>query len=208
MANAAREAERVSLRAINELWWMGALQGIFALFFGITALFWPALSLVTLVYLFSSFVLAIGIVEIVYAVLNIGMRSTWWMSLLVGLIALGAGTYLVRHPGVSFKTFILIIGLTFIARGLVDTFRIFMDKSRVTNKALLAIVSIASIAAGIVILLQPVSGGLAFVWILGLYAMIYGALMIAVSFELHKELQELLEELGDTKQSVSVRTRG
>ncbi len=40
--------------------------------------------------------------------------------------------------------------------------------------------------AGIVMLFQPVSGGVAFVWILGLYALITGPLLIALSLEVDK----------------------
>ncbi|MDB5181742.1 MAG: hypothetical protein JWP13_505 [Candidatus Saccharibacteria bacterium] len=214
MADRAEDIGAAVLGIHNDLWWMGILQGVLALFFGITALFWPSLSLITLVYLFSAFVLGIGLVEITYGILSIGRRSTWWMNLLVGMIGLGVGIYLVRHPNVSFDTFILVIGLTLIARGLIDATRSFTDRTKGVNRALLAIVGIAAVVAGVIILLQPVAGGVAFVWILGLYAMVYGALTIAVALEVHNEFGRRFGDVASVgerpapQRTASARVRG
>src|ERR1051325_6508271 len=103
--------------AVSELWWLGVLQGTVAVLFGIVAVFWPGLTLVTLVYLLSAFVIAVGLTETVMGLMSIKRRDTWWMTLLIGLIGLGAGIYLARHPDASFRTFILVVGISFIARG-------------------------------------------------------------------------------------------
>ena len=41
--------------------------------------------------------------------------------------------------------------------------------------------------AGVAILLQPASGGVAFVWVLGLFALVTGPLLIALSIALSGE---------------------
>jgi uncharacterized membrane protein HdeD (DUF308 family) len=189
---ATKISETIADRTVNELWWVGMIQGVLAIFFGITALFWPDLTLVTLVYLFSAFILGLGMAETVVGLLSVRTRSTWWVTLLIGLIGVGVGVYLVRHPDASFSTFILVTGLGLIARGVLDGVRTFIDKTSTGNRILLSITSLAAIAAGIIILLQPVRGGLAFVWVLGLYGLIYGALTIAIAFELRRELEEIL----------------
>ena len=184
------------LRTVNELWWIGAIQGTLAIFFGISAIFWPALTLVTLVYLFSAFVLSLGIVEVVHGLISIRARSTWWVTLLIGLISLGVGVYLMRHPDISFGTFILLAGLALIARGLLDVVRAFIDKNTTTNKALMIAAGVLAIVAGIVILMQPLAGGIAFVWVIGLYAIIFGTIILAMSFELHHELEALMDNVS------------
>jgi uncharacterized membrane protein HdeD (DUF308 family) len=175
-------------KVVSEMWWLGLTQGVLAIFFGITAVFWPGLTLVTLVYLFSSFVLAWGMIEVVHGLLSVQRRKTWWLTLLFGLVGLGVGVYLIRHPGVSFATFILVTGLTLIVRGLFDILSIFLDTKTTNNKILTAIAGIAAIVAGIILLLQPVRGGVAFVWVLGLYAIMFGLLIAVASFEAHDEL--------------------
>ena len=179
---------RVTVNVMNELWWLTMMQSVLAIFFGIVAIFWPGLTLVTLVYLFSAFVLAWGIIEIVHALMSVGRRDTWWLTLLFGLIGLVVGVYLVRHPAVSFATFILLIGLTLIVRGLFDAIGTFLDERSSTHRVLLLVAGAAAVLAGIVLLLQPVASGVAFVWVLGLYALIFGTISLVVSLDARKEL--------------------
>lgn len=173
----------------DSLWWVFLFQGLVAAFFGIAAIFWPGLTLVTLVYLFSAFVLAWGIVEIIHGFLGIRRRDTWWLSLLFGIAGLGAGLYLVRHPDVSFATFILIISLLLVGRGLIDVVGALMGRNS-RHRILSFIVGGAAVLAGILIMFQPREGGVAFVWLLGLYAMVYGALNIAMAIEVRNILDD------------------
>ena len=55
----------------TSMWWLGVVAGIITIFFGIAALFWPGLTLVTFVYLFSAFVLALGVVSIIKSLASI-----------------------------------------------------------------------------------------------------------------------------------------
>lgn len=177
----------------DDLWWLFLLQGIVAVFFGLAAIFWPGLTLTALVYLFSAFVLAWGIVEVIHGFLGIGRRNNWLLTIIFGIVGLGAGIYLVRHPQVSFTALILIIGLLLIGRGILDIVGIFLDKRGKSHKALMGIIGVAALGAGIIILFQPEAGGVAFVWVLGLYAFIYGALTIALAIQAREALS-LLEE--------------
>jgi uncharacterized membrane protein HdeD (DUF308 family) len=183
-------------RGINELWWIGLVQAALAIFFGVTAIFWPGLTLVTLVYLFSGFILAMGLVEIIHGLMSISRRDTWWLTLLIGLIGLAVGVYLMRHPDVSFRTFILVVGLALVARGVVDIMGTFVDNRRAPTRALLLLVGAATVVAGVVIMLQPVAGGVAFVWVLGLYALIYGAFTMALALSARAAVESLLDDVG------------
>jgi len=170
-------------RTESDLWWLHLLQGVAAIFFGIVAIFWPGLTVVTLVYLFSAFVLAWGIVEVIHGFLSIRRRDTWWLTLLFGLIGLGVGIYLVRHPQVSFTALVVIIGLVLIGRGLLDLIGAVLDKHHPSRRTLTLIIGAVALIAGIVLLFQPEASGVAFVWILGLYALVFGALTTALAIE-------------------------
>lgn len=169
----------------NNLWWLGVVGGILTMLFGIAALFWPELTLVTFVYLFSAYVLVWGIAAVVQGF--VGMTSgekLWWLSLLFGFFAIGVGVYLVRHPLVSFGTLILLAGFTFIIRGVVDVVAgIFGDAQSSTGKVLAIIAGVLGVLAGVLLLTQPVSAGVAFVWIIGLYSLLFGPLLIALAMD-------------------------
>jgi uncharacterized membrane protein HdeD (DUF308 family) len=171
----------------------GVAQGILAILFGIAALFWPGLTLKTLVVLFSAFVVAWGIAEIIKALASIeSFFGSWWLSLIFGLFGLGVGVYLIRHPAVSFATFILLIGFVLIVRGVFDIVSAFFDDWSPTGKVLGVIAGIISVIAGIFILNQPVEGGVAFVWVLGFYSLVVGPIAIALSLEAKKALNDIV----------------
>ena len=166
------------------------LQGVVTLIFGIAAVFWPGLTLVTLLYLFSTFVLIFGILTMVRGFMNIGDTGSWFIEIILGFFELGVGIYLLRHPQVSFATFILLIGFALIARGIVDMVMSFIENNRSASHRVLGfIIGAAALLAGIVVLFQPVSGGVAFVWILGLFALVTGPMELAVAHDLRKTLE-------------------
>lgn len=166
------------------------LQGVVTLIFGVAAVFWPGLTLLTLLYLFSTFVLISGIVTTVRGFMNVGGSGYWFLEILLGFFELGVGVYLLRHPQVTFATFILLIGFALIARGIVDMVMSFIDGSRTASHRTLGfIVGAIALVAGIVILFQPASAGVAFVWILGLYALVTGAMELAIAHDLKKVVE-------------------
>lgn len=169
-----------------ETWWPSITGAIITLFFGIAALFWPQLTVMTLVYLFSAFIIAHGIVRLIEGLMSIRTRGTWWLTALLGALGIGVGVFLIRHIDVTLATFILLVGFVLIAQGFLEIILALVGGTDVTgrsNKALLWIVGLSGILAGIFILMQPVAGGIAFVWILGLYAVITGILELAIALE-------------------------
>lgn len=182
-------------RNVSEYWWLWVIQAIASILFGIVAIFWPGLTLATLVYLLAPFIIAIGLVETVLSLVTMEQRDTWWMSLIIGFLTLGAGIFLARNPLVSFATFVLVVGITFIAWGILDIARAFMDRIFTPHRTLSFISGLAGIAAGIIVMLQPVAGGVAFVWILGVFSLIYGTLALVMSIDHHRDYQELKKAL-------------
>lgn len=175
--------------SISELWWLWVLQSIVAVLFGIIAIFWPALTLVTLVFLIAPFAIAIGIIEIIRSLMTVRERDTWWMSLVIGFLTLGGGIFLARNQEISFGTFVLIVGIGLIVWGVLEVARAFLDKVFTSHRTLNFIAGLASIVAGIIVLLQPVAGGVAFVWVLGIWAIAYGIVALTVALDLHKDVQ-------------------
>lgn len=174
----------------RDLWWIGVVEGSIAVLFGIAAVFWPGLTLVTLVYLFGAYVLVWSVLEMLKGVMSVGKSNHWFLTLIFGLFGLGVGVYLVRHPAVTFTTLVLLIGFVLIVRGLVNIISPFLERGAdATSKVLSVIAGIVALVVGIIVLREPVSGGVAFVWILGLFALIFGPITIASAFDMRKALE-------------------
>ena len=178
---ASREESQLSA----QLWGLAVTEGVLAILAGIALLFWPAASAVILVTLFGLFVLIWGIVELVQSLLGLGRRQGWWVQLILSVLLLGLGVFLLRNLGISLAIFILLIGYTFIIRGLFDILTGLFSKheSVVQNKGLLIVIGVIGIAAGIVTLVQPVASGLAFIWVAGVYALIFGVFTIVFAMK-------------------------
>lgn len=162
------------------------LQGVAAILFGIAAVFWPGLTTKVLVYLFAAFLLIDGIIALVMGLMKLKNFLKALLIILLGLLELGVGLYLIRNPEVAFATLILILGFALIVRGVFSFVHAFTGDESATFKTMHAILGVLGVIVGIFVLAQPVAGGVAFVWILGLYALISGPVMIAMSSDLAK----------------------
>ncbi len=171
------------------------LRGVLALLFGVAAVFWPGLTLVTLVYLFSAFILINGVLDLVFGIVRLADADksvlTRVLTLLFGVIQVGVGVYLLRHPGVGFATFILLIGFTLLVRGVFEVVDGLFEEGSSMYRIVMIIGGLLAALAGILILFQPAKGGVAFVWILGVYALITGPLLIALAMDINREAKAL-----------------
>ena len=175
----------------KQLWGLGIGFGVVSILFGILALFWPGLTVGLLVILFSIFILIWGIIGIIVSIASASTDKFWWLELILSILAIGLAVYLLRNPVVAAMIWIFSIGLTFLVRGVVDILEGLFDGNRTRGERVLAfILGALGIVAGIITLLYPISAGLAVVWIIGLYALLYGSLLIAFSFRAKAELEK------------------
>ena len=166
-------------------WWVLTLRGVLAILFGIACVFWPGLSLITFVYLFGVYILISGLVMLYQGIIAISRHKAWVLTLILGVLQIAVGVYLLRHPNVSFTALILLVAFSFIFIGVLEIVAVLSDdRATAITKTLLIISGALAIVAGIFMLYQPAAGGVAFVWIIGLYALLSGPLWIALSVDI------------------------
>lgn len=157
-----------------------ATQGALAIAFGLAAVFWPGLTSMALAYLFSIFLLIDGFVLLI---LGFGRWTPkahtriWW-----GVLQVLLGLFVLYNPDVTFGVLVLILGMTLIGRGAFNTMHaILWAHEHFGERLLHGVQGGLGLAVGTVVVLQPAAGGLAFVWILGLYALVTGVMLIALA---------------------------
>jgi len=179
----------MNANALNPMWESLVLRGMAGILFGLAAVFWPALTVVILVYIFSIYVLVNGMIDMVQSIMNMFSSKPWLLTMLLGVGGVGVGLFLIRRPEISIATFVLIIGLALIVRGVFEFVIALTEQPSATYKTLMIIGSALSVIVGVAILLHPLEGGLAFVWLLGLYALITGPIWIALGVDAKKVLE-------------------
>lgn len=167
-------------------------QGVLAILFGIAALFWPGATVAIFAMLFGVFVLVWGIALLIQSLMGIGRVSLWWLELIFGVAVLALGVYLVRNPAVTLAWLVLFVGFTFVIRGVIDLVQAFFSTERAIteNKWFYVISALLGLVAGVLVLTYPAASGLAFVWIVGLYAIVEGIVLIALA----NKFQDFVEE--------------
>jgi uncharacterized membrane protein HdeD (DUF308 family) len=163
-------------------WWMPALRGVIAIAFGILALTLPGVTLLTLVALFAAYALFGGIVWIVGAVNNRKADDHWWVLLIAGLAGVGAAFIALAHPALTALVLVLLIGANALVSGVLDLVIAVRLRRQIHGELLMVFSGIASILFGVVVFMYPLgAGALALVWLVGLYAIATGVLLLALS---------------------------
>lgn len=167
------------------------LKGILLILFGAAAVFWPGLTLLTFVYIFSALLLINGVLDLVFGIGRLvdGADQMAWnrfLLVLFGVIQIGVGVYLLRHPAVGFTTFALLIAFVFLIRGIFEIVDGLFEEREGLYRGVMVIAGVLAALAGILMFFQPARGGIAFVWILGVYALIAGPLLIALALDMDR----------------------
>ncbi len=174
----------------TENWEFLAFRGMLAILFGIIAVFWPDVTLTIFVYLFGGFILASGLMTLIGGFGNVYETGrsfqTKLLMVVVGIVEIGVGVYLLRHPLVTFTTLILIVGLSLIFRGVVEAVNGLIETGSSMHKFVMAVGGILTVLVGIFMLFQPEKSGIAFIWIIGLNSLIVGSLYVALAMNMKK----------------------
>lgn len=171
---------------MNELFlksWKGlALRGAVSLAFGILAALWPGMTLMWLLVMFAAYALAGGAVSIVTALQNRKSGSEWWLLLLLGLMGLAAGTIAIVNPGLTAVMLVLVIGATAFGTGILDIAMGIRLRKVIRGEAFLILNGIISVVFGLSIFFFPGAGALALIWLISMYAVVSGFLLLMLAW--------------------------
>jgi uncharacterized membrane protein HdeD (DUF308 family) len=171
----------VVIETPRQYWLLILFRGIIALLFGIMALISVEFTLLFLVYLFGAYVFIDGIMAIVVALQERKSSRFWWIVLLIGIVGIIVGILTFIHPGnVALVIFYLIAAWLIVA----GFFSVISALFRANGAEWLGIIGgILSVIIGIIFFLHPTSSILSIVWLLGIFALIYGIIQIIKAFQ-------------------------
>lgn len=165
-------------------WWVLALRGVFAIIFGILALVWPLTALITLVLLFGAYALVDGVFAVIAGIASIGRDQRWWAMLLEGLAGIIIGLLTFFWPGNTALILLYFIAAWALITGVLEIVAAIQLRRLITNEWMLILGGVLSIIFGVLLFAFPGSGALSLVWLIGIYAIIFGISMIALAFRL------------------------
>jgi uncharacterized membrane protein HdeD (DUF308 family) len=169
------------LDALAKNWWALALRGAAAVLFGLLTFFLPGITLVALVLLFGAYALVDGLFN-VFAFFRVA--SHHWALLIEGVIGIIAGVLTFAWPSITAITLLYLIAFWAIFTGVFEIVAGIRLRRVITNEWLLLVMGLLSALFGLLILFSPGAGALAIVLWIGVYALIFGIVMLALAFRL------------------------
>jgi len=162
-------------------WWAILLRGILAIVFGLLVVFYPGAAIVALVILFGAYAAVDGVFAIISAVLAAEAHERWWPFILEGIAGLAIGAITFFRPETTALALYLLIAAWAIITGVLEIIAAIRVRLAIANEIWLLIGGICSIVFGILMIVFPMVGALALIWVIGSYAILFGILMIAFS---------------------------
>lgn len=174
------------LHALARNWWLVLLRGLAAIAFGVLAFAWPGLTLLTLVLLYGAYALIDGVVALGTALTGGAERiATWWL-ILVGIAGIAAGILTFVWPGGAALVLTLFVGAWAIVHGVGEIMGAIQLRKEIDNEWLLILAGALSVLFGAFVMIAPAAGALSLVWMIGAYAILFGALLVGLSLRLRR----------------------
>jgi uncharacterized membrane protein HdeD (DUF308 family) len=169
-------------------WWALLLRGIAAVLFGLGALLWPGLTLFVLIVLFGAYALVDGVFGVVAGIRESGERR--WLLLAEGALGVLAGLAVLLWPGITAVVLLYIISFWAILGGLLRVATAILFRREVENVWAMIGSGVLSVLFGMILVVLPGVGLLSLVWLVGIYAIVFGAAMIALGFMVRGHRQQ------------------
>lgn len=165
-------------------WWTFILRGILAIAFGILAFVSPGLGIGVLVGLFAAWALIDGATGLWEGFSRRAKDRSWWLSVLEGIVGILAGVLALLFPVWAAATLVLLIGAWAIVTGVFEIIAAIRLREQIQGEFWLGLAGVASILYGVVLFLFPAAGALAIVWLIGGFAIAFGAFLLVLGWRL------------------------
>jgi uncharacterized membrane protein HdeD (DUF308 family) len=164
--------------------WRGlALRGVAAVLFGVLALIWPGITLLALVLLFGAWALVDGVAVLVsLARGRTAPGEPRWALALEAVVGIGIGIVTFAWPGITALALVILIGARAFIVGLLELIAAVRLRRVIDNEWLLVLGGLVSIAFAVAVFISPGAGALAITWLIGWFAIFWGALMLGLSW--------------------------
>jgi uncharacterized membrane protein HdeD (DUF308 family) len=173
-------------RAANMSWIALALGAVAMIAVGVMLLVWPHASLTIVAILIGAALVASGLVRLYEGFTakggeSGGMRAAY---IVIGLLAVIAGLYCLRHHSLSIFLVAFVAGLYFVLHGVADVGAGL--SSRGGGRGLRVILGLFSIAAGLILVVWPSITLVLLLTIMGAWLLFYGVVLGALAFSVRR----------------------
>jgi uncharacterized membrane protein HdeD (DUF308 family) len=170
--------------ALAKNWWVLVIRGLVAVALGFVTFAWPGITVAALVLVFGAYCLVDGAFSLVGAFRAVRAHERWGALVFEGIAGIVAAIVTVLWPAVTALALVVIVAAWALITGSLEIAAAIRLRQHVAGEWLLALSGVASILFGVLCIVLPLIGALAIAFCIGIYAMVFGVLLIALGFRL------------------------
>lgn len=165
-------------------WWVVALRGVIAILFGVLTILNPAISLAALILLFGAYALVDGVFGIIAAITGRRNEPRWAALLVSGILGVLIGVAALLVPNVTALALLYFIAAWAVVHGVFEIVAAIQLRKVIAGELWLILAGVLSVAFGVAMFLFPAAGALAVVLWVGVFAIVFGIVLLAFAFRL------------------------
>jgi len=159
------------------------LRGAIAILFGLAALLRPEIALQALILLFGAYALVDGVFAIVGVFGGTRGGTPRWLLLIEGVAGILAGLIAFALPGLTAVLLLYLIAAWAVVTGIAEIATAIRLRREIRGEWALIVGGALSVLFGVILaVVGPVAGLLSLIWLIGIYAVAFGIMMLITSF--------------------------
>ena len=167
-------------------WWVLVLQGILGIVFGILAILFPGIALVTLAYVFAAWAVVTGVSHLIEGWRVAEHRGRSWPFAVMGGLGIVAGFLAALIPGITILGLVILLGAWLVTQGAMEVYTAWRIRREITGEWIIALIGILRVIAGVIVLAMPVVGALLTVTLMAVWAIFGGIAALSLGFRLRR----------------------
>ena len=157
------------------------LRGVVAVLFGILAVAWPEITVLSLAILFGVYTLLDGITSIV---MGLGQGSDRVYLITLGVLGVVAGLISLIWPQITVIVLLVVIAVWAIVAGVMQIAAAIRLRKVIRNEWFLALSGAIALVLGLLLIVQPAAGAIALVIAIATFALVWGVTLVVLGFRL------------------------
>ena len=170
----------------KRIWIFAMIRGVLAIIFGLIALFAPIATAIALAIVIGVFAIVTGVFDIIEAIRHRG-SSSMVLRIVLGAVSILFGILVLVWPGISLAILVIVVGVWAIVTGVLQVMSSVRHRAVPDSGWVWGIIGGAvSILFGVVVLIWPTAGLVTVIWIIGIWAVVWGIILIVLAVKLRK----------------------
>jgi uncharacterized membrane protein HdeD (DUF308 family) len=172
-----------TILALARHWWMLALRGLVAVVFGASLILFPGITLIWMVLLFGCYLAADGVLALLFALIAAFRHERFAALIAEAVLDLACAGLALTWPDVTIIVAVYLAAWWAVLSG----FALLMASPYFGNaRWFVTLAATVSMLLGVLLLFAPIHGAVAMAVAVGCYALLFGAAVMAVAWQLRR----------------------